>query len=164
MGPVCVYDERAETLVALQGFPEQHDHFRCPCQRLVTTRQIGCVSLELFNVSFGCDCEKRSSYRLVQYPRHTVNQELEVLWPVEATEEMPEEVLRRRPIARFGDGVQDQNQEELQTVRDEYLSLVLENNVIVGHAPCCGVVFEGLQESASARVIVVGAYRVKQRA
>lgn len=31
MGPVCVNDERSEALVALQSFPEQHDHLWGPC-------------------------------------------------------------------------------------------------------------------------------------
>jgi hypothetical protein len=40
VSPVCVDNERSEPLVALQGFPEQHDHFRSPCQRLMAARQI----------------------------------------------------------------------------------------------------------------------------
>jgi hypothetical protein len=78
--------------------------------------------------------------RLVQDPCHAFNKELEVLWTVQTSEEMPEEVLRRRPVASLGYGVQNQHQEQLQAVCNEDLSLVLENNVVVRYAPCGRVV------------------------
>jgi hypothetical protein len=107
------------------------------------------------DISFRRDYGRQSTYGLVQYPGHTIHEELEVLWPMQATEEMAEEVLRSGSIAGFRNGIQDQNQEELQTVGDQYLSLVLEHNVIVWHSPCCGVVLEGLQGLAESRAMVL---------
>jgi hypothetical protein len=54
------------------------------------------------------------------------------------------EVLRRRSVSGLGDGIQHQYQEQLQAVCDEYLPLISEDYVVVWHAPCCRVVFEGL--------------------
>jgi hypothetical protein len=87
------------------------------------------------------------AYRLIQYPRHTIDKELKVLWPVQAAKEMAEEVLRcwAVTIARFGYGVQYDYEQQLQAVCDKYLSLVFEHYVIVWHAPCCGVILQCLQ-------------------
>jgi hypothetical protein len=74
---------------------------------------------------------------------------------MQATEEMAEEVLRSGSIASFRNGIQDQNQEELQAIGDQYLSLVLEHNVIVWYSPCCGVILEGLQVLAESRAMVL---------
>ena len=64
---------------------------------------------------------------------------------MQTAKKMAEKVLRRRTIARLWYGVQDENQKQLQAVRDKDLPLVLENDVVVWHAPCRGVVFKGLR-------------------
>ena len=51
------------------------------------------------------------AYWLIQYPCHTVDQELEVLRTVQTAKEMAEEILGCRAVARFRYGVQDQYQE-----------------------------------------------------
>jgi hypothetical protein len=61
-------------------------------------------------------------------------------------------VLRRRSVSSLGNGVQHQDQEQLYAVRDEYLPLVSKNYVVIWHAPCGGVVLEGLPGSACAGV------------
>ena len=100
------------------------------------------------DVNFGRGCERRSTYGLVQYPCHAIDQELEVLRPVQATEEMAEEVLWSGSVAGFRNGIQDQDEEELQAVSDQYLSLILEYDVVVRNPPCCGVVLQSLQRLA----------------
>lgn len=57
---------------------------------------------------------------------------------------MSEEVLWRGSIAGLRDWIQDQYKEQLQAVRDQYLPLIFENHMVVGYAPCCRIVFEGL--------------------
>jgi len=52
----------------------------------------------------------------------------------------------------------------LQAVRDEYLPLVSEDDVVVRHAPCRWVVFEGLLELACAEERHMCTDRVEQRA
>jgi len=52
--------------------------------------------------------DKETMYRLVQDPRHAVYQELKVLWAVQSTKEMSEEVLRCGSAASFRYGVQYQ--------------------------------------------------------
>jgi hypothetical protein len=69
--------------------------------------------LELVHVSKSEDCMARwlgHAYRLIQYPRHAINKELKVLWPVQAAKEVAEEVLRceAAAVARFGYRVQDE--------------------------------------------------------
>jgi hypothetical protein len=54
---------------------------------------------------------KSVTNRLVQDSRHAIYQELEVLWTMQATKEMPKEVLRCWAIARLRYGVQYQYQE-----------------------------------------------------
>lgn len=63
---------------------------------------------------------------------------------MESAQEMAEEVLGGRTISWFRDGVEYQNQEELEAVRNKNLSRILENDMIVGHAPAGGVVLECL--------------------
>jgi len=77
---------------------------------------------------------------------------------------MTEEVLRRRTIARLGYGVQNEDEEQLQAVGNQDLSLVLEDDVVVWHAPCCGVVFEGLRESVVHNRAYEGTHGIEQRA
>ncbi len=77
---------------------------------------------------------------------------------------MAEEILRCRAIARLGYRVQDEYEEQLQTICDENLSLVLEDNVVVWHAPCRRVVFEGLQQSEVRVRACEGTHRIEKRA
>jgi hypothetical protein len=49
----------------------------------------------------------------------------------------------------------DTRSEELQAVGDQYLSLVLEHNVIVWYSPCCGVILESLQGLAESWAMVL---------
>lgn len=86
----------------------------------------------------------RRTYRLIQDPGQTIVKELEVLRSMESAQEMAEEVLGGRTISWFRDGVEYQNQEELEAVRNKNLSRILENDMIVGHAPAGGVVLERL--------------------
>jgi hypothetical protein len=87
------------------------------------------------------------AYRLIQYPRHTIDKELKVLWPVQAAKKMAEEVLWcwAVTVARFGYGVQYDHKQQLQAVCDKYLSLVFEYHMVVWHAPCCGVILQRLR-------------------
>lgn len=73
MGSVCVDDERAEALVALQSLPEEHDHLGRPGQRLVAAREIGSICLELASISDRDVACFDIAYRLVEYPSHTID-------------------------------------------------------------------------------------------
>jgi hypothetical protein len=53
---------------------------------------------------------------------------------------MAKEVLGRRSVASFWDGIQDQYQEQLQAVRDQNLPLVSKDYVVVWDAPCRRIV------------------------
>lgn len=77
---------------------------------------------------------------------------------------MAEEVLGCWTVARLGYRVQDEYEEQLQAVRDQDLSLVLEDNVIVWYTPCSGVVFEGLQGSAVYTATYGGTHCVQEGA
>lgn len=48
--------------------------------------------------------------RLIQNPCHAIYEKLEVLWAVQATEEVPEKVLWRGSGTCFWNGVEYQNQ------------------------------------------------------
>ena len=52
---------------------------------------------------------RKYTYGLIQDPRHAVNQELKVLWPVQPAEEVSEEVFRGSAVARLRYWVQYQN-------------------------------------------------------
>ena len=68
---------------------------------------------------------------------------------MQPAKEVAERVARRSSRARFRDGVENEDQQELQAVGDENLLLVLEDDVIVGHSPRGGVVLEsGVEERA----------------
>jgi hypothetical protein len=75
--------------------PGRYDVFAWSCWSLVLSK---CVVEALTN-------------RLIQDPCHAINEELEVLWSMQTPEEMPEEVLGRRPIAGLRYGVQYEHQE-----------------------------------------------------
>jgi len=77
---------------------------------------------------------------------------------------MAEEVLRRWAVSRLGYGVQDEDEEQLQAVGNQDLSLVLKDDVVVWHAPCCGVVFEGLRDSVVHNREYRGTHGIEQRA
>lgn len=51
MRSIGIDNKGSKALIALQGFPEQHDHLRCPRQRLVASRQICgcCLQLQLIS-------------------------------------------------------------------------------------------------------------------
>ena len=51
MGTVSIDDERTEALVALQGFPKEHNHLGRPCQRLGASWKIRGVGLKLLHIS-----------------------------------------------------------------------------------------------------------------
>jgi len=63
---------------------------------------------------------------------------------VQTAEEMAEEVFGRLAGAGFRDGVEDQDEEELEAVGYEDVFGVFEDDVFVWDAPGCGVVFQGL--------------------
>ena len=50
------------------------------------------------------------TYWLVQYSGHAIDQELKVLWSMQATQKVAEEILWRRPISSLGDRIQYQDQ------------------------------------------------------
>lgn len=52
----------------------------------------------------------RVAYRLVEDSCHAINEKLEILWTVQTTKEVTEEILGRWAIAGLGDGVQDEYQ------------------------------------------------------
>jgi len=81
---------------------------------------------------------------LVQNPRHPIDKELEVLWSMQATEEVPKEVFGWRAISRFWYGVENQYQQQLQTVSNQNLLRIFEHDVVVRHTPGGRVVFQGL--------------------
>jgi hypothetical protein len=140
MGSICVDNKRAKPFIALKCFPEKHDHFRCPSQRLLASWEVRGCCLKLFHlakVAYG----NRITYRLVKNPRHPINKKLEVLWSMQPTEEVPEEVLWWRSISRFRYRVEDQYQKQLQTIGHQNLLRVFEHNVVIWYTPRCGVVF-----------------------
>jgi hypothetical protein len=61
---------------------------------------------------------------------------------------MAEEVLGRWSVARLWYGVQNEHEKQLEAVRDQYLSLVSKDNMVVRHTPCGRIVLECLAELA----------------
>jgi hypothetical protein len=64
---------------------------------------------------------------------------------MQAAEEITEGISGRGACAGLGYRVEYKDEEQLQTVCDQYLLLVFEYDVVVRHAPRSGVVFECLQ-------------------
>lgn len=93
--------------------------------------------------------------------------ELEILGSVKSAQEVPEEILWRSTVSRFWDRIKNQDQKELEAVGNKNLFRILEDNMIVGHAPAGGVVLERLGNN-SARITSVRThtqtYRVEKRA
>ena len=86
---VGIDDEGPEALVRLDRLPEQHDHLWSPPDRLLAARQVG----------GGC------TQGLMERPRHTFANELEVLSPMQAAKEVAEVVLLRCTFPILGDRV-----------------------------------------------------------
>lgn len=57
---------------------------------------------------------------------------------------MSEEIFWWRPIPRFRYWVEDEDEEQLQAISDQDLSLVFEHNMVVWYTPGRGVVFQSL--------------------
>lgn len=66
--------------------------------------------MELASISQGICSKLRVAYRLVEDSCHAINEKLEILWTVQTTKEVTEEILGRWAIAGLGDGVQDEYQ------------------------------------------------------
>jgi hypothetical protein len=79
MSSVCVNYEGSEPFIALESFPEEHDHLGGPWQGFVTAREIGRCGLELNHIVSLGQVPGAITYRLVEYPRHSIYEELEVL-------------------------------------------------------------------------------------
>lgn len=60
MRTVRVDNERPESLIALQGFPEEDEHLRCPLDRSLTTREVRIGRLHLI------DCKQTNTGFKVQ--------------------------------------------------------------------------------------------------
>ena len=101
---------------------------------------------------------------LIQNSEHAIVDELEVLWPMQSSEEVTIIVLLYNDGTTFRNGVQQNDEEKLQSIGDEDLLRILENYVVVGHSPASGIIFESLQHSAKKRSARYTTYRVKQRA
>jgi hypothetical protein len=54
-------------------------------------------------------------------------------------------ILRWRPAAILWDRIQEQNKEELQAVNHQDLLGIFPHNMVIGDAPCCRVIFHGLE-------------------
>jgi hypothetical protein len=57
---------------------------------------------------------------------------------------MPEEVLRRRAVSGLGNRVEDENEQQLETVSDKDLLVIFEYNMVVRHTPGGRVVLQRL--------------------
>ena len=69
---------------------------------------------------------------------------------MQSTKKVPKEVLGCGPVACLWYWVEYEHQQQLQTVGDQYLPLILEHDMVVWHAPCSGIVLQCLRTSASA--------------
>ena len=128
MCPFSVDHERAEALIALGQFPEQHDGLGSEPNRVLRPWDIRSIGLQ----------------RLMQYPRHAVHNELEILGPVEPASKVPVIVLGCQDSWLFWDRIEQNYQEELQSVSDEYLFGILKDKSVVRYTPSGRVILECL--------------------
>jgi hypothetical protein len=83
---------------------------------------------------------------------------------MQATKKVAEGVSRRGSRSRFGNRVEDQDEEQLQAVCDEYLLLIFEHDVVVWDAPGCRIVFERLRalDKHLGKTVVLTVFRSEQ--
>lgn len=84
------------------------------------------------------------TYRLIQDPCHAIHKELEVLGPMKPPKVVAVVVLWRSSATIFWNGIQEQNEEELQAVYHQNLLRVLPNNMVIWYPPSGGVIFHSL--------------------
>ena len=149
VSPLGVDNEGSEPLVALSDLPKQHYDLGGEPDRGLGSGDVGRISLQ----------------GLVEDPRHPIHDELEVLGPVKAAQEVTVVILRRGTIL-LRDGVEQSRQEELQRIGHENLLGVFEHEGVVRHPPAGWVVLERLAVSArkQAPMSIAMTYRVQQRA
>jgi hypothetical protein len=139
MRPVGVDYEGLEALVALQGLPKEHNQFRGPDQGFLAPREVRSVCLHLHRLG-GPNCD--ASYLLVQYSRHSVDKELEVLRSVQSAKEVPKVVFRDNTMGGLWNWVADEDEEQLEAVDDQQLLVVAKHDVIVRDSPGGRIVFD----------------------
>lgn len=83
---------------------------------------------------------------------------------MQSTKEVTKEVLWRGSVSWLGYGIQNEYQEELKTVGNQYLPLVFEDDMIIRHTPCRGIVLQGLRGSARNRGTEHQTDSIQQRA
>lgn len=64
---------------------------------------------------------------------------------MQSTQKVAEEILWCRPVTRFRDWVEYEDEKELQAICNKNLSLIFEDYVIVWHAPGRRIVLECLR-------------------
>lgn len=140
VGTIRANNERPEPFIALQRFPKEHYDLWRPFDRLLTSRKIRRRGLHLRNISKTC-ARIMDANRLIKKLGHSLGKELKILWPMQSSKEMAVEILGNWATPIFGNRIEENDKEKLETINDERLLWIFPYHMVVGHSPRGSVVF-----------------------